>query len=265
MRSVAAQKGRRAATKNKKNMNLLIDIGNTAAKIAVSENNEIVFRETVSQVTNEILDRLLSDNPLIDKAIVASTGRDGDRVFGMVSGRVGYALRLEATTPVPIANGYGSPETLGVDRLAAAVGAQSLYGRRNMLIVDFGTAVTVDLVTDGVFRGGNISLGVGARFRALHEYTSSLPLCGPTDEEQEFGTTTRTAVEQGVMTGLAYEIEGYIADFGARYENLCTIFTGGDAIFFVKRIKNTIFANRDLTLVGLNGILEYNAKIRNHK
>lgn len=242
-------------------MNFLIDIGNTATKIAVSNKNEIVQRETVPQLTEELLDRIFSSNPLIDKAIVSSTGGDGDHAFGMVSRRVGYALRLLPSTLMPIRNGYESPGTLGVDRLAAAVGAQMLYGSRNMLIVDFGTAITVDLVTDGVFRGGNISPGAGARFRALHEYTSSLPLCAPTDEVLEFGTATRSAVEQGVMTGIAHEIEGYIADFGARYENLCTIFTGGDAIFFVKRIKNTIFANRDLMFVGLNAILEYNAEV----
>ena len=242
-------------------MNLLIDIGNTATKIAVSDKNEIVWRKTVPHLTGELLDSLFADNPLIDKAIVASTGSDGDSVCALVRSRVEQTLRLEPSTPMPIRNGYETPATLGVDRLAAAVGAQSIYGRRNMLIVDFGTAITVDIVADGEFRGGNISPGVGARFRALKDYTSSLPLCTPTDEVREFGTSTRTAVEQGVMTGIAHEIEGYMADFGARYENLCTIFTGGDAIFFVKRIKNAIFAIRDLTFVGLNAILEYNAKI----
>ena len=246
-------------------MNLLIDIGNTRTKIAVSENNRIVARETTERLTDELLDRVFDDNPLIDKAIVAATGDDGDRVSAMVERRVKFALRLTPETPMPVVNGYASPETLGVDRLAAAVGAQILYGCRNMLIVDFGTAITVDLVTDGVFRGGNISPGVGLRFRALHDYTSRLPLCEPTDGREEFGTTTRTAVEQGVMTGIGYEIEGYIADFGSRYENLCTIFTGGDANFFVKRIKNTIFASRDLIFVGLDGILRYNAEIRNYK
>ena len=246
-------------------MNLLIDIGNTATKIAVSENNEIVARETFPHLTEERLDSIFDANKLIDKAIVAATGADGDRVSAMVARRADYALQLRPTTPMPVRNGYETPETLGVDRLAAAVGAQILYGRRNMLIVDFGTAITVDLVTDGVFRGGNISPGAGARFRALHEYTSKLPLCGPTDECREFGTSTRSAVEQGVMTGIAHEIEGYLASFGARYENLCTIFTGGDANFFVKRIKNTIFASRDLIFIGLDAILEYNAKEKRDK
>ena len=246
-------------------MNILIDIGNTLTKIAVSDERELIARESVERLTEERLDAIIEAYPLIDKAIVASTGEDGDRVFAMVERRVKFALRLTPQTPVPLVNGYGTPATLGVDRLAAAVGAQQVYGARNMLIVDFGTAITVDLVTEGVFRGGNISPGAGARFRALHEYTSKLPLCSPTDEVAEFGTTTQSAVEQGVMTGIRHEIEGYMADFGGRYENLCTIFTGGDAIFFVKRIKNTIFASRDLIFIGLNGILEYNAEIRNHK
>ena len=234
-------------------------------KIAVNDGNEIVFRESVECADEKTLDAIMERFPLIDKAIVSSTGASGDAVFAMVGRRVKYALRLSHSTPVPLQNGYSTPETLGADRLAAAVGAQILYGRRNMLIVDFGTAITVDLVTDGVFRGGNISPGVGARFRALHDYTSTLPLCSPTDERPELGTSTLTAIEQGVMRGIEHEIEGYIADFGGRYENLCTIFTGGDAIFFVKRIKNTIFASRDLIFIGLNGILEYNAEIRNHK
>ena len=95
--------------------------------------------------------------------------------------------------------------------------------------------------------------------RALHEYTAKLPLCEPTDEVRLFGTTTESAIEQGAMSGIVYETEGYIAALSEKYEDLCIIFTGGDAKYFVKRIKNTIFANCDLTVCGLNIILEYNA------
>ena len=241
-------------------MNFVVDIGNTNTKIAVIDENKVVARECATRMTEDLLDEIFDKFRFIDKAIVSATGEEGDRVFDMVRGRVERTVRMTSTTPVPLRNGYGTPSTLGTDRLAAAVGAQILYGRRNMLIVDFGTAITVDLVIDGEFRGGNISPGAGIRFRALHDCTSHLPLCGLTDEEVEYGTTTKTAIEQGVMRGIEYEIEGYIAAFGSRYENLCTIFTGGDAIFFAKRIKNTIFASQDLIFVGLNGILEYNVE-----
>ena len=152
------------------------------------------------------------------------------------------------------------PETLGRDRLAAAVGATVLYPGRNVLIVDFGTAVTIDLVTaDATFRGGCISPGMKTRFRALHDYTAKLPLCAATESEELAGLTTRQAIELGVMNGIAFEIEGYAARMRSQIEDLCVIFTGGDANFFVKRIKNTIFANCNLVFCGLNRILEYNA------
>ncbi|MBQ2703535.1 MAG: type III pantothenate kinase [Alistipes sp.] len=241
-------------------MNLIVDIGNTATKIAVMDsNNTVVAYRRVEHFTAEMAAALLDEYPSIDKAIVASTGAEDERVWRVLRARVDYFLEFTSTTDVPLKNGYKTPETLGADRLAAAVGAQECYGRSNMLIVDFGTAITYDLVTDGVFRGGNISLGVAARFRALHEYTERLPLCEPTDEKLEFGRSTREAVEQGVMSGIEYETEGYIADFCKKYDNLCIIFTGGDAKNFANRIKNTIFADCNLTLIGLNRILEYNA------
>ena len=240
-------------------MNLIIDVGNTATKIAVINQSEILLRERVEHLTAEVLTSLLESYPAIDKAIVASTGSVEVCVGEVLRSKVAYVVEFNSSTDIPLKNGYKTPETLGADRLAAAVGAQWLYGERDMLIVDFGTAITYDLVSGGVFRGGNISLGVGARFRALNDYTAALPLCSPTEQILELGQTTREAIEQGVMNGVQYETEGYISRFCEKYGNLCIIFTGGDAKFFVNRIKNTIFANCGLTLHGLNRILEYNA------
>ncbi len=240
-------------------MNLIIDIGNTATKIAVMNSNKVLLRERVEQLSAEMLCALLEKYEPIDKAIVASTGRCDECVCELLRERTAYFLEFTPSTEIPLKNGYKTPETIGVDRLAAAVGAWEQYGKRNMLIVDFGTAITFDLVTDGVFRGGNISLGVGARFRALHEFTARLPLCEPTNEELEFGGSTCEAIEQGVMKGVEYETKGYIDVFCGKYDDLCIIFTGGDAIFFANRIKNAIFASCELTLYGLNRILEYNA------
>ena len=129
-----------------------------------------------------------------------------------------------------------------------------------LLIVDFGTAITIDQVSaDGVFRGGNISPGVQMRFRALHDYTAALPLCESCEDQTLLGRSTVEAIRQGVMNGIAFEIEGYIARLFPEIDALSIIFTGGDAKFFVKRIKNTIFAHCDLVFLGLNRILEYNA------
>ena len=169
-------------------------------------------------------------------------------------------LDVHIILSVPVANAYHTPETLGRDRLAAAVGATVLYPGRNVLIVDFGTAVTIDLVTaDNTFRGGCISPGMKTRFRALHDYTACLPLCGPTESGELQGLTTEEAIRLGVMNSLTFEIEGYMARMEKKIDDLCVIFTGGDAKYFAKRIKNTIFANCNLVFCGLDRILEYNA------
>ena len=240
-------------------MNLVVDIGNTLVKLAVFDRGEIVFQRCVERLHPSMLEELFAAWP-VRRAVVASTRGEVDEVADLLRPRVEYLLEFSSQTAVPIGNAYLTPETLGRDRLAAAVGATVLYPGRNVLIVDFGTAVTIDLVTaDATFRGGCISPGMKTRFRALHDYTAKLPLCAATESEELAGLTTRQAIELGVMNGIAFEIEGYAARMRSQIEDLCVIFTGGDANFFVKRIKNTIFANCNLVFCGLNRILEYNA------
>ena len=228
-------------------------------KLAVFDRGEIVFQRCVERLHPSMLGELLEGRRAA-KAVVASTRGEADDVIETVRPYADYLLEFTSQTPVPVANAYHTPETLGRDRLAAAVGATVLYPGRNVLIVDFGTAVTIDLVTaDATFRGGCISPGMKTRFRALHDYTAKLPLCAATESEELAGLTTRQAIELGVMNGIAFEIEGYAARMRSQIDDLCVIFTGGDANFFVKRIKNTIFANCNLVFCGLNRILEYNA------
>lgn len=206
------------------------------------------------------LDQLVSRCGTIAQAIVCSTREDTAPLAEQLRRRIGRVMEFRpSVTPTPLANLYATPETLGADRLAAAVGAAALYPERDLLVVDFGTAITVDLVEDGAYKGGNISPGVKMRFRALHDYTARLPLADITDERLRFGDSTISAIEQGVMQGVVNEIEGYMRLFSAKNRKISTIFTGGDAKYFVKRIKNAIFADCELVVCGLNRILDYNA------
>lgn len=240
-------------------MNLVVDIGNTLLKLAVFDGGRLVAQQCVGELREETFAGLLG-GARAARAVVASTRGEAPAIVEAVRRHTDYLLEFTPATPVPIGNAYLTPATLGRDRLAAAVGAATLYPGRNALIVDFGTAVTLDFVSaDGVFRGGCISPGMAMRFRALHEYTAALPLCDATDSAELLGRTTDEAVRLGVMNSLAFEIEGYIARMQGEIEDLCVIFTGGDTNFFAKRIKNTIFANCNLVFCGLNRILEYNA------
>jgi type III pantothenate kinase len=244
-------------------MNLIIDIGNSRAKAVVMEGDAIMGEYVAESFDATLCATILADHPTIERAIIASTRGDEDGVKAIVEERIARAIIFKpATTPIPLDNHYHTPETLGADRLAAAVGAQAMYPNSDIMIVDFGTAITIDIVEGGAFKGGNISPGVTTRFRALADYTARLPRCNATDEVLDHGRTTKEAIEQGVMRGVEYEILGYTEAFMQKNGEKCIIFTGGDAKYFVKRIKNTIFADCEPVIFGLNRILNYNAEIR---
>lgn len=125
----------------------------------------------------------------------------------------GAPIQLELTpaTAVPLRNRYGTPATLGADRLAAAVGAASLRPSEDLLVADIGTACTYDFVSaSGEFLGGNIACGPGMRLRALHHYTARLPLVsGHFKNIPRYGTTTEEAMRSGAMQGVVAELMLY--------------------------------------------------------
>ncbi len=248
--------------------NLIVDIGNTRIKIAVIRGIETLCDGSFDAFDGEAIRcvEAFVERYGVKHSILSSTRGDGESVKEKLSRIVESVLLFNHSTPIPIENSYRSPNTLGSDRLAAAIGAWSLYGEASedidrLLIVDLGSAITIDLVTrSGGFEGGVISPGVAMRFRALHEFTAKLPLCSPTNETLDVARTTVEAIEQGVMEGITYEIEGHIEKNRAKDAKIVVVFAGGDAKKFENRIKNTIFAKCELVMVGLNRILEYNAK-----
>ena len=242
-------------------MYLIVDVGNSRAKVVVWDDNKIIHQTITENLNDDVMSQIVAQYHGIDSAIISTTRGDGYMLQSVVKKYVSRALLFTpATTPIPIKNGYLTPKTLGADRLAAAVGAWALSPDSNVMVVDFGTAITVDYVIDGEFCGGNISPGVTTRFRALADYTACLPLCQPTDEILEYGRNTTEAIEQGVMRGVEHEIRGYVEAFSKENDKNRIIFTGGDAKYFVKRIKNTIFADCEPLIYGLITILKYNAE-----
>lgn len=236
--------------------NLIVDIGNTRTKFAVTEAGKVVREEVCERFSPAALrDRLTEWR--VARAIVSSTRGDASAVVETLRAAGVETLLFTPGVAVPLRSDYLTPGTLGCDRLAAAVGADLLFPGRTVLIVDFGTAVTLDVVSGGCFRGGFISPGLRTRFRALHDYTAALPEAAPAEEWLPLGRTTVECIQQGVEQGLACEIEGQIARLRAEFGELSVIFTGGDAKRFAKRIKNTIFADCDPVIAGLNRILEY--------
>jgi type III pantothenate kinase len=170
-------------------------------------------------------------------------------------------------TPVPIVNKYDTPHTLGQDRLAAAVGAKSLCPNENLLIIDAGSAITYDFVTDkGEYMGGNIAPGIKMRFTILQRMTKKLPLVETEENEliPLFGKNTRDAIAAGVIRGIAYEVKGYMRTLREKMDHFHTFLTGGNAPYILNNVrtsrteKREIRYEKNLVLIGLNTILIHN-------
>jgi type III pantothenate kinase len=240
-------------------VNLVIDIGNTRTKLALFNDFDLMFNVPIDELKPEQVIMLQEEHPLLNRAILSSVKEYNPQLRELLASSFETFIELDHTTPIPITNCYSTPETLGKDRLAAAVGANELFPNQNLLVIDAGTAITFDFVSaQNEYLGGNISPGKEMRLKALHHFTGKLPLVKASDEFKLIGTTTESAILAGVMHGIIFEIDQYIDFFKENFENLKVVMTGGDSNLFDKKLKNSIFVHFNLTLIGLNRILEYN-------
>jgi len=239
-------------------MNLVVDIGNTHTKLAWFDQGEMKeslrFGRPDAVNYNEFFDRHVAE-----AAIVSSVGRKVPELMSHFNRNFRKVIFLDHNTPLPLHIGYRTPETLGRDRIAGCAGARYLFPQSEVLVIDLGTAVTIDFINAaGEFLGGNISPGMYSRFRALKDYTANLPLIESDSSFPRFGSDTRTAIVAGVQQGIIFELNGYMDEYAERYPGCHFILTGGDANFFVPELKRTIFVLPELVMTGLNFILEFN-------
>ena len=243
-------------------MNLSIDLGNTYAKTGLFSEGKLV--ETNWKLSySELVNYVQNTHP--QRIMVSSVSYSEEQLKEEFAKITTEIYLLQSTTPVPLTKLYDTPETLGADRVAAAIGAKVLYPKNNCLVIDMGTCITYDLVDeDDNFHGGIISPGVRMRFKAMNTFTKRLPLLEPDGIPDGIpdliGKNTKHAMQSGVMNGLLAEINGLIEAYGKVLTNINVIFCGGDATYFANRIKNPNFVVPELVLIGLNRILEYNVE-----
>ena len=237
-------------------LKLIIDIGNTNAKIALFDDKKITALEIINHCTFKEVDKFVGNNK-IEKSIISSVKKHNDEVD-----KIAYfynSIILNTKLKVPILNLYKSKKTLGNDRLASIVGASYLYSKKNILVLDLGTCLTSDFITSKKeYIGGRISPGIDLRLKALNTFTDNLPLIKKEKTYQFIGNTTKSSIISGVQSGIIAEIKLIIDEFKNKYSDIIFILTGGDCFFFEKELKNTIFAEPNLVLIGLNEILDYN-------
>ncbi len=239
-------------------MNLIIDVGNTRIKLAVFNNSKIIHNESITHENLETKTIQFINKYKCVYAIISSVGSIKKSQIVEISSKINL-IELNSTTKIPFINNYSTPKTLGVDRIALVASAISKFPKQNVLIIDAGTCITYDFIDDkGCYYGGAISPGINMRYKSLNIFTNKLPLLKFEYTSQLIGNSTETCIHSGVINGVINEIDSFINQYREKNKDLTVVLTGGDANFLSNRFKNSIFANPNFLLEGLNAILKYN-------
>lgn len=234
---------------------LAFDVGNSRLKVALFDDGEMVFRESLQLVVDEqvLIQELttrLGQTDIPDCCLIASVvgGADEaicravDSVWGLSSVVVDTQMDLGIEIAVP------RPDRVGIDRLLEASEAFHIV-RDCVVVAAFGSAITVDLVTDdGVFRGGAILPGLRMGLRSLHEEASLLPNVALEPPPSALGIDTTACIQSGVIYGAAGAVDRLCGEFARSFS---LVLTGGDADLMAPFIQTPCQIEPDLVLRGL--------------
>jgi type III pantothenate kinase len=237
-------------------MIIAIDSGNTSSKVGVFEHESLVeIHERTSY--NDLIGLVGELNP--DRIIISSVKFPlSDFIRDLPAEKL---FLYDHQTPFPIRILYRTPITLGLDRIALAVGAWREFPGMNILIIGAGTCITYDFVNErGEYLGGSISPGIHMRLRSLHQFTANLPLVEFSGDPPVIGDSSENSILSGVVHGTLAEISGFIQFYRNNFGDIRVILTGGDVKFFESKLKDSIFAIPNLVLKGLYSLYVYNEK-----
>lgn len=241
--------------------NLVIDRGNHATKACIFSDGKITAMQSFTTDREQELLQFVRAQEA-DASILCSVQDNDDALLAELQTKKNF-IHFTYKTPTPLKLSYETPETLGPDRIAAALAGWQLSGGGHVLTVVAGTCITYNIVeANGTFAGGAISPGLYMRLRAMHEFTGKLPLVSMKGFFPFTANTTETALRSGALNGALREVAGMIVSYGAFYPGLKTVISGGDGAFLAEGLKNGIFARPELVAEGLNTILNYN--VANH-
>lgn len=242
-------------------MNLIIDVGNTFVKFAVFNNVDLLYKTSFKLLEfEEHYKTIKRVFPELKCAIISSVGYLSKQQINGVKKDFKVVI-LNSETKVPFYNLYKTPNTLGVDRIALVCASVNTFSNKNVLIIDAGTCITYDFITTkNEYLGGAISPGLRLRYKSLNDLTANLPLLETKQPKTIIGNSTESSIHSGIVNGVIKEIDGVIDHYKGLYSDLTVILTGGDTNFLSNQLKNSIFANINFLLEGLNFILLYNSK-----
>jgi len=247
-------------------MILLFDIGNTNTHLGLANDRRVVkrtniptslwFRGTAGRLVNNFAGRARLEGVALCSVVPRATPRVRRTVR-----RLWHLNTFELTrnTLCGLGIDYPDPDTIGEDRLANAVAARQRFGAP-VVVVDFGTAVTFDVVNRaGNYAGGIIAPGLAAMTEYLHEKTALLPRI----KIREIKTAVGRSTEQAMLVGAVHGYRGLVRELIAelkhelKVKHLPVVATGSYAKLIATRLREIAAVEPDLTLEGLR--LSWNA------
>lgn len=241
-------------------MNLIIDLGNTRIKYFVFNNNNEIDSTNLNLDDWEIeLNKLLDKYPSISRCIISDVNGSITREIENFLSPLPY-IYCSSELKLPFESRYKPFNQLGSDRIALITSSVIEYPKENILIIDLGTCITYDILTNNAIHlGGSISPGYLMRYKALNKFSGKLPLLEPQMVFNAIGENTEQAIHSGVTNGVISEVKETVNYYKKEYKFLKIILSGGDAQKLSKTLKNTIFANENFLAKGLNFILSNNS------
>jgi len=208
----------------------VVDLGNTRIKLGrFCDGSLLEVHAYIRERAGEALEWLLTQ-PSSGYALLA-TGLGESKWIAQLSS-IAKVWQPTAGAAGLLKVAYETPQTLGIDRLAAAAGAAAIYPASPLLVIDAGTCITYERVdASGTYLGGNISPGLRLRLRAMHEFTGKLPLVPIRADVAEWGSNTRQALQLGALRGAALEVAGAISAFRQNDPKGYVLLCGGDVPF----------------------------------
>ena len=240
-------------------MNLALDIGNSFLKAGIFKNNNFINYYEFNREYYSNIKSILDKTP-ITHSIASNVSESNNKLIELLSNKTNL-IKFNSSLKVPFKNCYQTKNTLGKDRIALVSNASKEYPKENVLLIDLGSCITFDFLNSkNEYLGGSISPGLSMRYKSLNSYTANLPLINPKEIDYFIGRNTEDSIHSGIINGIVGELNSAIDKYKSQFKEIRIILTGGDSKFLFNRIKNSIFANSNFLILGLNFLIELNKK-----
>jgi type III pantothenate kinase len=239
---------------------LLVNLNNTSTKLALADDEKLLERKVIRTETLSIpLVKRVIRQWSFDHALIGSVVPKKTTVFRSL-----FRLRMKELTPdldLGIGIDFSDPGGIGADRLANAVGAATRYGAP-AIVVDFGTAVTFDIISaKQVYEGGVIAPGLGVMTDYMYQRTALLPKIDLEEPVSVIGKTTKDAMLAGAIYGYRGLVRQIVTEIVAKLDGKVRIIaTGSYADLIAAKLPELQIVDLDLTLEGLRIIALKNFK-----